>query len=355
MRPNPHPSPLTSRPALVVDIGTSWTKLALAGGWVEPGCVDRLATIRSDHARDHDGADTDDPVDSGDDEDGDAVATGAPVRREAAQRWESALVEALATRDLTLEDVEQIAVASVSPSATAALGALGDTRRGAPGVRFVSAETAPLGIDYHPRRRLGADRIADAVGALAQWGAPVVVVDVGTAVTCDVVSSTGRFLGGAIAPGPLTGQRALIDRAPHLGPVDPLPAAGADTPALGTSTACCLRVGLVRGAAGLVDGLVRGSLALVGPCTVVATGGLAPIVAAHSETITDVDLDLTLRGIHLSAGGSSRHEVPPWGGRGNGYRMRNSSPQARRCGTCCLGTRISRVSRQLGRRQGGRD
>lgn len=299
VRPNPHPSPRTDRPTLVVDVGTSCTKLALVGGWGAPGCVDRLTTIRSDHARNHDGADTDHVVDP-DDGDGDAVGTGAPVRRAAAERWESALAEALGTRGLTLEDVHQIAVASVDASATAALQAVGDARRGAPRVRFVSAETAPLGIDYRPRRDLGADRIADAVGALAQWGGPVVVVDVGTAVTCDVISSAGRFLGGAIAPGPLVGQQALIDRAPHLGPVDALPAAAAGTPALGMSTACCLRVGLVRGAAGLVDGLVRGGLALVGPCSVVATGGLAPIVAAHSETITDVDLDLTLRGVYLS-------------------------------------------------------
>jgi type III pantothenate kinase len=210
--------------------------------------------------------------------------------------------------------VDRVVVSSVAPATTAALRGLGTTWGPGVPVAFVDPATTPLVADYRPPASLGTDRIAAAVAAHAGWGAPVVVVDVGTAITCDAVDAAGRFVGGAITPGPATAYGGLSARAPHLACVpDPLGGGAAPLPPAGTSTAECLRIGVVRGSAALVDGLVRDLLQLVGPGPVVATGGLAAVIARAGEEITDVDPDLTLRGIHLAATVRSlpRQRVPP--------------------------------------------
>jgi type III pantothenate kinase len=251
----------------VLDVGTSWTKLALAD-------AGRLLRI------------------------------GAFPSADDAGRWRANLERVLALRALALHPrhVDHVAVSSVVPAVAEALRTSGAGADPPVPVRFVSARSAPLTFDYRPQGALGGDRIADAVAAVAGWGSPVVVVDIGTATTCDLVSG-GRFLGGAIAPGPWVGYRGLLDRVPHLAAAGEAPTDRVrddHVPLAGTSTRDCLRVGVLRGAAALVDGLVRGQQHLVGPCPVVATGGLAGAVAPLSATITVVDADLTLRGIHLA-------------------------------------------------------
>jgi type III pantothenate kinase len=273
---DPHPARAADRPTLVVDVGTSWTKLAL----VSTGHLVRLDALRT-------GAGCDDAWGAG---------------------WEACLEASLAPHGRDLGDIGGVVVSSVVAPATDGLRALAARVGARLPVRFVTPTASPLPVDYQPPDDIGPDRIADAVGALDRWGAPVVVIDIGTATTCDLVSADGRFVGGAIAPGPWTACDALVGRAPLLGPAAATLAAGAlaasvDTPLVGTTTADCLRVGLLRGTAALVDGLARGYHRIVGPCPVVATGGLAPIVAELSDTITDVDPDLTLRGIYLSCTG----------------------------------------------------
>lgn len=142
---------------------------------------------------------------------------------------------------------------------------------------------------------VGADRLANALGVVAAHGAPAIVVDLGTATTLDVIDGRGRFLGGAIAPGAGTGADALFRAAARLRPV-PL---RAPRRALGRSTAEALLSGIVLGHAGLVDGLVtRLAAGLRGTPCVIATGGLARLVAPHSATIQKVDGDLTVRGLY---------------------------------------------------------
>ena len=265
--PDPHPS------VMAVDAGTSATKLALVSA---AGAVTRLATVATPLL----GAD--------------------PVRYEPdvpPQRWAAAV---------------RVAVATTAPGALDVVRAWGG-RHGMP-VDVVAAATAPLAVDYRPPSALGPDRLAGAVAAVAGWGAPVVVVDVGTAVTCDLVDAGGRFAGGAIAPGPVTGYRALVERVPHLAVPGGVTGHPPDVAAAGTSTVEAVRAGVLRGAAGLVDGLVRSLRARAGvtgsaACPVVVTGGLGPLVARWCTTATAVDPDLTLRGIALATSG----RAPPPG------------------------------------------
>ena len=150
----------------------------------------------------------------------------------------------------------------------------------------------PLQVD-NPRE-VGADRVANAIGALTLLGAPVMVVDFGTATTVDLVGPDGSYRGGAIAPGlevsadALVTHTAALRRAELVVPRSPV----------GRSTVEAIQSGLIYGYAGLVDGLVTRILETLGKeCPVVATGGLADIMAKAARTITVVEQDLTLIGL----------------------------------------------------------
>lgn len=144
-------------------------------------------------------------------------------------------------------------------------------------------------------RQVGADRIANAIAARATYGAPVIVVDFGTATNIDVVDAAGRYRGGAISPGLMLSAGALFSRAAKLAsiPIEVPPAA------LGDTTERAMQSGLVIGAAAQAEGLVaRIQAELGGPrATVVGTGGLARTVAQATDLFDAIDPDLTLRGI----------------------------------------------------------
>lgn len=145
-------------------------------------------------------------------------------------------------------------------------------------------------------REVGPDRIANAAAAAATVGAPSIVVDFGTATNFDVVADDGAFVGGSIAPGLEVSMEALFARAARLGKVELV----APPAAIGTSTVDSLQSGAVYGFAGLVDGIVARLRAELGSeCPVVATGGLATLIAEHCATVTHVDPGLTLTGLRL--------------------------------------------------------
>ena len=171
----------------------------------------------------------------------------------------------------------------------------------------VTAGTASgLTIEYRDPTAVGADRIANAVAAIEKYGAPVIVVDFGTATTFDVILKGGRYRGGVIAPGILTGAEQLVRRAARLGAFE----LRAPKRVVGRSTEESLQSGVLYGAAGQVDAIVRRIAAeeRIRP-RVIATGGLAKAVAPHAKTIEKADLDLTLHGLrllHARAGGTKR-------------------------------------------------
>jgi type III pantothenate kinase len=152
-------------------------------------------------------------------------------------------------------------------------------------------------IRYDDPREVGPDRILNAVAARARYGAPVIVVDFGTSTNFDVVSPEGEYVGGVIAPGIEISMEALFARAARLVNVDFV----APTTVIGKTTVGGLQSGLVYGFAGQVDGIVeriRGELAAP-DAPVIATGGLAELIAPHSASIQGVDAFLTLDGLKL--------------------------------------------------------
>jgi type III pantothenate kinase len=160
-----------------------------------------------------------------------------------------------------------------------------------PGVR------TGIPIRYDDPREVGPDRIVNAVAARARYGAPVIVVDFGTSTNFDVVSPEGEYVGGVLAPGIEISMEALFARAARLVTVD----YAAPATVIGKTTVAGLQSGLVYGFAGQVDGIaarIREELAAP-EAPVVATGGLAELVAPFSATIAEVDPFLTLEGLRL--------------------------------------------------------
>ena len=154
-----------------------------------------------------------------------------------------------------------------------------------------------IAIRYDDPREVGPDRIANAVAVRVRHGAPAVVVDFGTSTNFDVVNEAGDFAGGVLAPGVEISMDALFARAARLPRVPFV----APERVISQTTVAALQSGLVYGFAGQVDAIVdRIRNELGAPdAPVVATGGLADLIAPHSRTITAVDAELTLHGLRL--------------------------------------------------------
>jgi len=152
----------------------------------------------------------------------------------------------------------------------------------------------PILID-NPKE-VGADRVMNTLAAHHLYEGPCVVVDFGTSTNYDVVSARGEFLGGALAPGIEISLDALASRAAQLRKVE----LAVPRSPVGKSTVEALQSGMIYGVAGQVDGLVRRLVAeLGGQATVVATGGLAPLVLPVAETLECYEPALTLIGLRL--------------------------------------------------------
>lgn len=143
---------------------------------------------------------------------------------------------------------------------------------------------------------LGADLIAGAIGAVARYGTPLIVLDYGTATTFAAVSREGAYLGTAIAPGIEISINALVARAAKL----PQIALEAPAATIGRDTVTSLQSGIIFGFVGQAEAIVaRMKAELGGEARVVATGGLADIVARHTSTIETVEPNLVLEGLRL--------------------------------------------------------
>jgi type III pantothenate kinase len=150
-------------------------------------------------------------------------------------------------------------------------------------------------IRYDNPREVGADRIVNAVGAYEKYRKALVVVDFGTATTFDYVSGEGAYIGGAISPGVIISCEALFQKASKLPRVEIF---AKPKSVIGRDTITSMNVGIVYGYAGLVDGIVNRMKQETGDdLTVVATGGLAPLICDVSETIVHVEELLTLHGL----------------------------------------------------------
>ncbi len=219
----------------------------------------------------------------------------------AARRTEdeySVILDALLSRDnISRRQIDGVVISSVVPTVVAPLVKLARKFFGV-GDPFVVSRGEDIGVNvrYQPRTDVGADRIANAVAAHEIYGGPVIVVDFGTATTFDAVAEDGTYLGGAIAPGIETSVEALVARTAQLRRVP----YSKPSSAVGTSTVESLQSGIVFGFAGQVDGIVERMKKEIGDgVKVVATGGLADVVAPESHTIEEIDPLLTLKGLRI--------------------------------------------------------
>ncbi|MFT3916786.1 MAG: type III pantothenate kinase [Anaeromyxobacteraceae bacterium] len=193
--------------------------------------------------------------------------------------------------------VDAIAVSSVVPPLQLALERMCARYFNAVKPMFVGPGVKTgMPILYDNPREVGADRVVNAVAAFEKWKKGLVVVDFGTATTFDAVSPRGEYLGGAICPGIAISMEALFRNASKLPRVEFL----RPPQVVGKNTVASMQSGLVYGYVGLVDGICDRMAAELGfGPTVVATGGLAALVAGVSKAITEVDEHLTLQGLRI--------------------------------------------------------
>lgn len=192
--------------------------------------------------------------------------------------------------------VTAIAISSSAPSVTTQLRRMAQrwfadlplTVLG-PGVK------SGMPILYDNPKEVGADRIADAVGAYDLYPGALIVVDMGTATVFDVVSAQGEYLGGAIAPGVAISLEALYAHASALRSVELVEPRSV----VGRSTVESIQSGVLYGFAAQVDGMVERIQSEFGPSTVIATGGLASLIAPHTKSVQFVEPWLTLHGLRL--------------------------------------------------------
>lgn len=153
-----------------------------------------------------------------------------------------------------------------------------------------------LAIKYENPREVGADRVVNAVAAFHKYGGPLIIVDFGTATTFCVVNEHGDYLGGAIAPGVSISTEALVTRASKLPRVELIKPKSI----IGKNTVMSMQAGIIFGFVGQVEGIInRMKAEIENKPKVIATGGLAPILASETDTIDIVDEFLTLDGLRI--------------------------------------------------------
>ena len=154
----------------------------------------------------------------------------------------------------------------------------------------------PMSNLYKKKSEVGQDRLVNAYGAKALYGAPCVIIDLGTAITFDIVSRKGEYLGGLILPGIELSLRSLYERTALLPKVVLRPS----TNIIGKDTVNSMRAGILFGFGAMCDGLVSEYRKILGANTkVIATGGNARLMKRYAKSIQTVDPDLTLKGLHL--------------------------------------------------------
>lgn len=198
--------------------------------------------------------------------------------------------------DLSLSRIKAIIISSVVPPLTGVLEALCRDFFSLPPYVVGPGIKTGMQIQYDNPREVGADRIVNAVAGFEKHHCPLIIVDFGTATTFDYVNVRGDYCGGAIAPGLAISLEALFQRASKLPRVDIC----RPPQAIAKNTVNSMQSGIFYGYVGLVDGIVgRLQQESHEQCRVIATGGLAGLIAPESKTIDEVDAFLTLDGLRI--------------------------------------------------------
>jgi type III pantothenate kinase len=220
----------------------------------------------------------------------------ASVIHHTADEYASLLINLLGNQHLGISDIKEVALCSVVPPLTATFeDMLGRYFNISPLVVAAGVKTG-VRIRMDNPKEVGADRIVDAVAAHHLYGGTTIVVDLGTATTFDTVSQEGDYLGGAIAPGLATAAESLFQQTAVLPRVELV----RPSHAIGTNTTDAMKSGIIFGYVALVEGMVARIQRELGvKARVVATGGLAKLIARETKVIDVVNPDLTLVGLRL--------------------------------------------------------
>ena len=218
------------------------------------------------------------------------------VHEQTEDEWGILLRNLFTLDGLDLSNVGGVIIASVVPPLNPTLAGMARRYfRREP--MFVTEQTnTGLSILYDNPREVGADRLVNGVAAYQQYGGPCVVVDLGTAITFDVVSGEAEYLGGIICPGIGISIDALFQRTARLPKVD----FRAPDKLIGTNTVGSIQSGLYWGSIGMIDGILHRLIAELGAGTrTVATGGQASLIVKGSSYLTVVNENLTLEGLEI--------------------------------------------------------
>lgn len=198
---------------------------------------------------------------------------------------------------LALKDIEGVIISSVVPPLVQVIVEMCEKYIGKDPLLVGPGIKTGLNLRYENPREVGADRIVNAVAAIERYKCPLVVVDFGTATTFDCIDSGANYLGGAIVPGLGISTEALYQRASKL------PRIELEKPkkVIGRNTVHAMQAGIIFGYAGQVEGIVRRiKQEMNAPVLkVIATGGLAPLIAGETDCIDEVNPMLTLEGLRI--------------------------------------------------------
>ena len=218
------------------------------------------------------------------------------ARHRTQDEWGALLHLLFDTNGLAMSEVSGVIVSSVVPPADAPLREM--CRRYFKREPLFVAPGIKTGVPvlYENPAEVGADRIVNAVAVIARYDLPAIVVDFGTATTFDVLDAKGNYLGGAIAPGLAISAEALFEKTAKLPKVE----ISKPSRVVGKTTVQSMQSGLYWGYVGLVEGILKRMKKEFGPVrTVVATGGLATVIASECPAIGVVDETLTLDGLRI--------------------------------------------------------
>ncbi|GGG07859.1 type III pantothenate kinase [Paenibacillus albidus] len=199
--------------------------------------------------------------------------------------------------DISVKDVEGVIISSVVPPLVQVIVDMCEKYIGKEPLLVGPGIKTGLNLRYENPREVGADRIVNAVAAIEQYKCPLVVVDFGTATTFDCIDADANYLGGAIVPGLGISTEALYQRASKL------PRIELEKPkkVIGRNTVHAMQAGIIFGYAGQVEGIVRRiKVEMNAPqLKVIATGGLASLIAGETDCIDEVNPMLTLEGLRI--------------------------------------------------------
>jgi type III pantothenate kinase len=224
------------------------------------------------------------------------IATDA---RRTADQYSVWLHQLLELKGYSRDQVDGVIIGTVVPRALHNLEVLSEKYfRKTPLIAGQGKAAWPMQLDVDEPQNVGADRALNAIAAHAKYEGDLLIIDFGTATTFDVVTPTGAYAGGIIAPGINLSLDALVNAAAKL-PRIAIDAPGDDT-VIGRTTESQMLIGIYWGYVAMIEGLTERIKAELGrPLTVVATGGLATLFDKHTKAFDAIEPDLTIQGLNL--------------------------------------------------------